>query len=107
VRPTVSFGVRQKKKCGLQLQKSSVMIKETNMNLQRKRKQIKHEGLCREKEKKSDGGGAVLKMTMNSILLIRSSRVVLRCHVTNIIVTFSDPVLFFNSLNETDLLSKV
>jgi hypothetical protein len=59
VRQTVSFGVRQKKKHGLQLQKSSAMIKETSRNLQ-------IEG--------NNGiqGGILFKTQMNSTMLINS-----------------------------------
>jgi hypothetical protein len=50
-----------------------------------------------EKGKKLDGGGVVLKMIMNSIMLIKSYDAVLRCQVTDIIMTFYDPVpIFFN-----------
>jgi hypothetical protein len=60
------------------------------------------------KERVADGEGVVLKMTMNSTMLIKSYGVVLHCQITDIFVMFSDPVpVFFNSSNETDSLSKV
>jgi len=60
------------------------------------------------KKRVAEGEGVVLKMTMNSTMLIKSYGVVLRCQVIDIIVMFSDPdPVFFNSSNETDSLSKV
>jgi hypothetical protein len=50
-----------------------------------------------EKGKKLDRGGVVLKMIMNSTMLIKSYDAILRCQVTDIIMTFYDPVpIFFN-----------
>jgi hypothetical protein len=43
------------------------------------------------KKRVAEGEGVVLKMTMNSTMLIKSYGVVLRCQVIDIIVMFSDP----------------
>jgi hypothetical protein len=67
--PAAPFKMRQKKR-GLQFQKSGVMIKENNRNLQRKKERTKPGRFVQERNQ--TGGGVVLKMTTDCAVCVKT-----------------------------------